>query len=280
MHTAMTLRERYTEVMDRVARAARRAGRSPSDILVVAVTKYAEPDQIRDLMAIGHRDFGENKVQQLVQRSAMVGEYADRGRRFREAGATDLLFSPGVAAAARWHMIGRLQRNKVKKCAETARLIHSVDSLRLAEEIQTVALKREQPVDILLQINCSGEPSKAGLAIPAAPHVADLLGTMINVRLRGVMTMAPHGASEPESRAVFERCRDCFEEMKRMGVGEDQHYENAGPGGFNILSMGMSGDFEAAIAEGANVVRIGSALFGEPAPDMDVGDDPEERDDD
>lgn len=269
-----SLHERYTEVVERVGAAAKRAGRHPGDILIVAVSKYAEPDQVREMMRLGHRDFGESRVQQLVQRAAMTGEAADRGRKLRDAGAVDLL--PG-GASARWHMIGRLQRNKVRKCVEAARLIHSVDSLRVAEEVQTAALKRDAPVDILLQINCSGETTKAGVAIPAAPHVADMIGTMVNVRLRGVMTMAPHGVSAGEARRVFERCREVFEEMKRLGVGEDQHYDNAGPGGFNILSMGMTDDFEPAILEGANVVRIGSAIFGEPV--AGAGDD-EDNDED
>ena len=276
MRTVMSLRERYTEVMDRVARAARAAGRAPGDVLVVAVSKHAEPDQIRELMALGHRDFGESRVQQLAQRAAMSGEFVERGRRFRDAGATDLLLTP-ASSAARWHMIGRLQRNKVKKCVESARLIHSVDSLRLAEEIQAAAARRETPTDVLLQINCSGEMSKAGLSLPAAPHVAELIATMVNVRLRGVMTMAPHGAGEAECRGVFERCRDCFEEIKRMGVEEEPH-DAAGPGGFNILSMGMSDDFHWAIAEGANMVRVGSALFGDPPAGADTGDDDADED--
>lgn len=257
MTAAGTLSERYDRVKARVAGAARRAGRGEHDVLLIAVSKYAEPDQIRELVSLGHRDFGENRAANLLQRAAQTGEFLQRGK------ALAGVVGPGASMpdTLRWHMIGRLQRNKVKKVVEASRLIHSMDSLRLAEEIQAIAARRERPVDVLLQINCSDEPQKGGVALPASAHLAEQVETMVGVRLRGVMTMAAQCASESDLRRTFERCRECFSEIQRRGVGADRR----GPEGFNILSMGMSDDFEIAIEEGANMVRVGTAIFGPPS---------------
>jgi pyridoxal phosphate enzyme (YggS family) len=202
---------------------------------------------------MGHRDLGENKVQQLVQRASQLEEHLSRQRVLPHARAGEAV--PEV----RWHMIGHLQRNKARKAIEFCRLIHSVDSLRLAEEIQAIALKRDHPVDVLIQVNCSGELSKFGCPGPAAVHLAEQIDTMISVRLRGLMTMAPliddPRRAREEALRTFARGRECFEDIRKTGVGE---------GRFNILSMGMSGDFEEAITEGANMVRVGTAIFGEP----------------
>jgi pyridoxal phosphate enzyme (YggS family) len=141
-----------------------------------------------------------------------------------------------------------------------------VDSLRLAEELQLIAAKREKPVEVLLQVNCSGEASKHGCAIGATIHLAEQIETMIQVKLRGLMTMAPYSTNPEASRRTFARCRELYAEVRESGaVGPD----------FNILSMGMSGDFEVGIEEGANLVRVGSALFGEPKPGMVEDDDRE-----
>lgn len=263
------LRERYTSVKARIAAAAKRAGNDPSGVVLIAVTKYAEPDQIRELIRLGHSDFGENKVQQLIQRATIIDEWTGR-QRTMHGGAR-----PGAAAASaapsnvRWHMIGHLQRNKARKVVELCRLIHSVDSLRLAEELQGIAAKREKPVEVLLQVNCSGEASKYGCAIGAAIHLIEQIETMIQVRVRGLMTMAPYSTNPEDARQTFVRCRELFKEIRDSGVVGDRP-----PGGkFDILSMGMSGDFEVAIEEGANMVRVGSALFGEPKPGMADEDD-------
>jgi pyridoxal phosphate enzyme (YggS family) len=257
---ADTLDQRYAAVKDRIAAAAKKAGRAGDDIILVAVTKFAEADQIRRLIQLGHRDFGENKVQNLLHRVGMVEEYIARHRVLPHlrASAGESLFATAAGASAnaiRWHMIGHLQRNKAKKAIEFCRLIHSVDSLRLAEEIQALAQKREHPVEVLVQVNCSGERSKFGCPVPAALHLAEQIDTMLSVRVRGLMTMAPLTADTEEARTTFRRCRELFDEIKKTGVGD---------GKFNILSMGMSSDFETAIEEGANIVRVGSAIFGEP----------------
>ncbi len=258
MSPTTPLADRYAEVNARIAEAARRSGRSAQDIIVVAVSKYTEPDQIKALVDLGHRDFGENQVQQLIQREAIMAEYLDRLRVLsttRRALAGDALLPKSDAAPdIRWHMIGHLQRNKARKVIDIVRLVHSVDSLRLAEELQIAAIKRDQVVEVLVQVNCSGEASKYGCPVPAALPLAEQIETMVNVRVRGMMTMAPLTDNPENVRHVFARCRELFEEMQQAGIGEGQ---------CNLLSMGMSGDYEVAIEEGANIVRLGSAIFGE-----------------
>ena len=259
------LKERFADVKSRIARAAKKSGRSGESVVLIAVTKTAEPDQIRDLIRLGHADFGENRVQQLVQRAVLIDEWMGRHKTLpgvqwqRPMGDADPFASDssrggtGMPTQIRWHMIGHLQRNKARKAVETCRLIHSVDSLRLAEELQLIAGKRDRPVEVLLQVNCSGEEQKYGCAPAAAVHLAEQIETMVHVQLRGVMTMAAHSDKPEETRATFGRCRELFEEVRDSGVV---------PARFNILSMGMSGDYEIAIEEGSNMVRVGTALFG------------------
>ncbi|MGQ0629082.1 MAG: YggS family pyridoxal phosphate-dependent enzyme [Phycisphaerales bacterium] len=259
---------RYELVKERVARAATRAGRDPSSVVIVAVSKYSGVDDIRELITLGHRDFGEGQVQQLTQRAAMIDEWYARQRRLPAAtqAATAPRPEPAESAPVRWHMIGHLQRNKVKRAIEVSRLIHSVDSLRVAEEIQGHALRTDQVVDVLVQVNCSGENSKFGCAPAAARHLVDQINTMINVRVRGLMTMAAPDAQPEHARPCFGRLRDLYEEIIAQGFGLEH---------FNILSMGMSSDFEVAIEEGANLVRVGSAIFGEVrSPDAAPDDEP------
>lgn len=272
-----TLEARYAEVLARVADAASKARRRPSDILLCAVTKTADPEQIKGLLQLGHRDFAENRVQQLIQHASIVEEYLARqkltpsARKVGTGDPNDTLFAasgnskrielkpvaslPGAKEGVRWHMIGHLQRNKAKKVTEFVRLIHSVDSLRIAEELQHIALKKDHVIECLIQVNCSGEEQKFGCPLPAVIPLAEQIQSMINVRVRGLMTMAPYSDNPEDSRPHFNRCRELFEEMQTHGFGE--------PGSpFNILSMGMSGDYEVAISEGANIVRVGSAIFG------------------
>jgi hypothetical protein len=282
-----TVESRYAEVTQRIADAAKKSGRRASDIILCAVTKNADPEQIRTLLQLGHRDFGENRVQVLMQHAAIVEEYLARqkivpsGRKVSKDDASLFADSkvilkpaaglPGGSDGVRWHMIGHLQRNKVRKVVEFTRLIHSVDSLRLAEELQVLALRREHPIEVLLQVNCSGESQKFGCPIPAAIPMAEQIGTMINVRLRGIMTMAAESADPEETRRTFVQCRELFEEMAKIEFTEGVP--------FNILSMGMSGDFEIAISEGANIVRVGSAIFGEAKPGVEHAEAPAEEGD-
>lgn len=246
-----TLRERYDAVKQRIATAAIAAGRKPEHIMLVVVTKTATPEQIRELISFGQQDFAESRVQLLMQRAAQIDEHLVRLREMR-----------GSAPEVRWHMIGSIQRNKVRKAVELARLIHSVDSLRLAEEIHVQAARREQPIDVLLEVNVSGEMSKHGITGAAVRHVVQQLDTMVNLRVRGLMCMAPLEGGVGEARKTFDRGYELFGDVRQTGIAGKT---------FDLLSMGMSGDFEDAIAAGANIVRVGSAIIGvgqpEAAPD-------------
>jgi pyridoxal phosphate enzyme (YggS family) len=243
------LSERYRQIMDRVGEAAERSGRRAADVIAVAVTKTAGPEQVRQIIELGHQDLGENRVQQLLQRTATIDEFLSRKRRM--AGGANAL-----PEHVRWHMIGHLQRNKVKKVLPVVKLIHSVDSLRLAEELHNQAAKDEAEAEILLQINASGEASKFGLAPAAAMPLAEQIDTMLNVKLRGLMSIAPYTDDPETNRPWFERTAELFAEMQKCDACGPQ---------FNILSMGMSDDFEVAIECGANIVRIGRGFFGEGA---------------
>jgi pyridoxal phosphate enzyme (YggS family) len=206
-------------------------------------------DQSRQLIELGHVDLGENRAQHLAQRAAQVDEFLQRHRQLNRGKARR------VPEQVRWHMIGHLQRNKVRKLLPTVRLIHSVDSLRLAEEIQSAAGKREEPVEVLVEVNVVGDRGKYGVAPAAARHLIEQMETMINLRPRGLMCMAPLVEDPQETRPVFEQCRELLEDVRRSGVVSER---------FDILSMGMSNDFEVAIECGANIVRVGTAIFGEP----------------
>ncbi|MFO0961416.1 MAG: YggS family pyridoxal phosphate-dependent enzyme [Phycisphaerales bacterium] len=248
-----TLRQRFEDVKSRIAAAARRAGRRPEEVLLCVVTKSGSVDQIRELIQLGHADFAENRVQQLVQRAAQIDEW----RRRQEALGLGAGAVAGASTAApiRWHMIGTLQRNKVRKAIECARLIHSVDSLRLAEEIQVAATRRERPVEVLVEVNIAGEGSKQGVAPGAVRHLVRQIETMTNVKARGMMCMAPLEGGQEAARTTFTRCRELFEEIRQSGAGGER---------FDILSMGMSGDFEVAVECGSNLVRVGGAVIGPP----------------
>jgi len=245
------LDQRYADVKGSIAEAARESGRSPDDIYLVAVTKYAEPEQILRLIELGHRDFGENRVQQLVQRASMSEEWLKRAgvlKRTAEA-KPDI---PTDQDALRWHMIGQIQRNKARKVAELARLVHSVESFRVADELRQALSRSEKVLDVLVQVDCSGEEAKQGCPMPAATAIAEQIDSMYSLRVRGLMTIAPYSEDPEEARPIFRRCRELFEDIRKLGFD----------GPFNILSMGMTGDYRVAIEEGANIVRVGSAIFG------------------
>lgn len=252
--------ENLKRVRDRVEAACQAARRAPGDVTLVAVTKYVEMDVVRQLLEIGHLELGESRAQQLNQRAGMLHELTER--RIVLAGRVD---KPPMRP--NWHMVGHLQRNKVKLVLPWASLIHSVDSLRLAEEIHQQAAATGRTVDILLQVNVSEERSKFGVAVGAAPHLAEQFAAWPGIRLCGLMTMLPADASESEQRLYFDRLRDVFDDMVSEKV--------VGPA-FRHLSMGMSTDFESAIACGSTIIRIGTALFaGLMNPQAMIPDEPE-----
>ena len=208
------------EVLDRIERACERAGRDPAQVTLVAVTKGHAPDEVRRrILAHGHRILGENRVQEWRDKAEALG--------------------PGIA----WHLIGHLQRNKVRYLDGVA-LIHSLDSERLADALEAEGARRERVVPVLVQVNVAGEASKFGVAPNAAGELARHVAGLEHVELQGLMTMAPY-ADDPEAS------RPVFRELRRLGDTL----------GLPRLSMGMSGDFEVAVEEGATWVRIGSALF-------------------
>jgi len=225
-------------VRERIADAARRVGRNPEEITLVAVTKVIEPAVIEGVVALGVRDLGENRVQEAE-------------------GKVPLL--PNVT----WHMIGHLQRNKVKKALLIFDIIHSLDSLRLAQEIDRRASRIGARVPVLLEVNLSGEATKYGFRMAPCvtrgeekeaffSYVEEILrSSYLNVK--GLMTMAPLVAHPEEARPYFKRLRELREELQ-------QGFPQAR---WEDLSMGMTDDFEVAIEEGATMVRIGRAIFGE-----------------
>jgi pyridoxal phosphate enzyme (YggS family) len=237
--------EKLDEVKDRIAAACQKAKRDPSEVTLIAVTKTAAPEQIREILGLGVSDLGESRVQVLAQRAGQVNEYHQRRLQHGEAS--------NLPPKIRWHMIGHLQRNKVKAILPIVSLIHSIDSLRLAEEIDNHGQKAEKRVPVLLQVNASEESSKFGVAVGAAVHLAEQIDSMPNLQLLGLMTMAEPDQPEAKLRHTFARTREIFEEMKWHKIG-GTHLRH--------LSMGMSSDYEAAILEGATMVRIGTALFG------------------
>jgi len=249
--TPTELRDVYHNVCDRITTAAERSGRRSGDVLMVAVTKNASPDQIRLLVEMGHADLGESRVQQLAQRAPQMSEFLARKKTLARAVPKH---AQPLPAEVRWHMVGHLQRNKVKPVASLVKLIHSVDSLRLAEELHHFAARSDRTVDVLIQVNSAGETAKHGVAVPAVVHLAEQIATMIHLRFRGLMTMAPVFEAPEQARTVFARTAEIFHELRSEGIGGPE---------CNILSMGMSDDFEIAIEEGANLVRIGRALFGD-----------------
>ncbi len=211
--------ENLKSIHERINAAQARSERSAASVTLVAVTKTVSAERISEAQQCGESVFGENRVQEL---NAKYPEIKN----------------------AHWHLIGHLQTNKVKYAVGKAELIHSVDSLHLAEAINAAAERLGIVQDFLLEVNISGEESKYGLTIDEIADIMKETEKLKNIRFRGFMTMAPKAASESEIRAVFRRAHDLFVQY------------NA-----DILSMGMSGDFELAVEEGATHVRVGSAIF-------------------
>jgi pyridoxal phosphate enzyme (YggS family) len=231
--------ERIKRVQASIAQACSRAGRDASELKLVIVTKSATIEEIRQVLELGFQDLGENHVQQLRKVWAQMAEPSHQG----EWASLDRI---------RWHMIGHLQRNKVRHVLAKVVLIHSVDTLRLAEEINNDAARLGIKSHILLQVNTSNEPQKYGVPVGAATHLAEQIETLPYVELDGLMTMAPLTLNKDVVRECFARAHELFTEMRGEKI--------VGPH-FTELSMGMSSDYEVAIEEGATILRIGSAVF-------------------
>jgi pyridoxal phosphate enzyme (YggS family) len=226
-----TVATRLARVRARISAAAQACGRRSSDVGLVAVTKTFPPEAIRQAVAAGATDIGENYIQEAREKHELLKQLP-----------------------VRWHFIGHLQTNKVRYAVRMFDLIHTVDSYRLAAEIDRCArlIDRVQPV--LVQVNIAGEATKSGVPPEKALPLAQEIATLENVRVKGLMTMPPY-FNDPE------RVRPHFAELRRLG---DRIRESGLPNvRMDELSMGMTGDFEAAIAEGATLLRIGTAIFGE-----------------
>ena len=226
----MSIAENLALVRENIARAAEKAGRSPGDILLVGATKTNDAERVREAIAAGLPACGENRVQELLEKNAQ-----------------------GAYEGAELHFIGTLQRNKVKYLVGLVQLIHSVDSVELMREIDRQARKRGLVQDILLEVNAAGEASKSGFAPEALPEMLAAASEFPGLRVRGLMTIPPICSSGAENLPYFLLLNKLF-----IDNGEKK-YDNVR---MDFLSMGMSGDYEAAISCGANMVRVGTAIFG------------------
>lgn len=222
--------ENYKEVEERVCEACLRSGRSRSEVTLIAVSKTKPVEMIREAMAAGADTFGENKVQELC------GKY-------------DVL-----PKDLHWHLIGHLQRNKVKYIVGKAELIHSVDSLRLAEEISREAVKKAIQMNILIEVNVAEEESKFGVKVEDAEELIREIAKLPNVHIEGLMTIAPYVENPEENRMVFRTLKKLAVDIKMKNIDNVR---------MDVLSMGMTGDYEVAIEEGATMVRVGTGIFGE-----------------
>jgi len=218
----MNLKNNLEDIHKRIEAACIKSGRKKEDVTLVCVSKTIDADIINEAKALGESVFGENRPQELRDKLDLV---------------------PG----ATWHLIGHLQSNKVKHVAGKAALIHSVDSMAIANAIDEQAKKVGIFQDILLEVNISGEESKYGLTTEEIPNIIKEIGMLSNIRFKGFMTMAPLGAPEEEIRSIFRKAKELFDFHKKDGA--------------TVLSMGMSNDFEIAVEEGATLVRVGSAIF-------------------
>lgn len=224
-----SIESNLASVKKRIEEACARCGRNPDEIKLLAVTKTVGVERIGEIMSLGVTELGENRVQELLSKYDELPN-------------------------ARWHLIGHLQTNKVKSIIGKTELIHSVDSIRLAEEIGRQSEAKGVTTDILLEVNVSGEESKFGMNLDFVDEMIEKCSRIPSVFVRGLMTMAPLGAENDEIRRIFSSL------FKKYVDISAKKYDNVS---MDYLSMGMSNDFEIAIEEGANIVRVGRGLFKE-----------------
>ncbi len=224
------LSENLRQVEQRIENACKRANRNRSEVTLIAVSKTKPVSMLKEIYKKGIRSFGENKVQELTEKYEQL--------------SSDI----------KWHMIGHLQRNKVKYIVDKIELIHSVDSLRLAETISQEAMKRDVTVNILIEVNIAEEESKFGLKVDEVLPLIEKVAFLPNIRIKGLMTIAPYVENPEENRTVFRR-------LRKLSV--DINAKNIDNVNMSILSMGMTNDYEVAIEEGATMIRVGTGIFGE-----------------
>ena len=224
----MSIAQNLEDINKKLAAAAEKSGRKREDILLLAVSKTIDVPRIKEAVALGCTQLGENRVQEIMEKYDKI---------------------PGVE----WHLIGHLQTNKVKYIVDKVKLIHSVDSLKLGNEISLRCSKADRVMDVLVEVNMAGEESKHGVGPNEAEELAKQLGSLPNIRVKGLMTGAPYDPVPENNRVYFKQMKDLFETIKSRGYAnvDMQH-----------LSMGMTNDYEVAVEEGADIVRIGTGIFG------------------
>lgn len=224
------LKENLANVEKKVNEACAKAGRKREEVTLIAVSKTKPVDMLQEIYDCGVRDFGENKVQEMCDKIEVLPD--------------DI----------KWHMIGHLQTNKVKYIVGKTKLIHSVDSLKLAQEIQKQAVKKDVTVPVLIEVNIAEEESKFGIKKEGTIDLVKSIAELDHVKIMGLMTIAPY-VENPEDNRLY------FRGIKQLSV--DINNQNIDNVCMDILSMGMTGDYEVAIEEGATMVRVGTGIFGE-----------------
>ena len=227
----MAIADRLTEVRARIERAARSAGRDPASVTLVAVSKTFPISSVREAYAAGQRVFGENRVQEALEKISQ---------------ATDLDID--------WHLLGHLQSNKARKAAPAFAMIQSIDSVDLLRKLDAAAGEANRSLEVLIQVDLAGETTKFGVPPDEVPELFDAAGKCRAVRVTGLMTLPPAPETPEDARPFFRQLRELRDQWASSGVPDAMLRE---------LSMGMSGDFEVAVEEGATLVRVGTAIFGE-----------------
>ncbi len=226
----MSIRENIDDIVKRIENTCKKVGRNPNDITVIAVSKTVESERAREAVEAGINNLGENRVQELV-------------KKYDELKDLDI----------KWHMIGHLQKNKVKYIIDKTVLIHSVESLSLAEEINKRAEKNNLIANVLVELNIGEEDSKFGIKEESVYDFILSLEKFENIRVLGLMTVAPFCENPEDVRWVFKKMKNIYDEISTMNLRNTE---------MKYLSMGMTNDFEIAIEEGSNIIRIGTAIFG------------------
>ncbi len=224
------VKENLQKVHENIKIACEKAGRDPKEVTLISVSKTKPVSMLEEAYTAGSRDFGENKVQEIMDKY------------------------PQLASDIRWHMIGHLQRNKVKYIIDKAALIHSVDSLRLAQEISSQAGKRQLEMDILIEVNIAGEESKFGIPYEETISLIEEISVLPHIHIKGLMTIAPFVANPEDNRKYFRKIRELSVDIEQKNIDNVT---------MSVLSMGMTGDYMVAIEEGATMVRVGTGIFGE-----------------
>lgn len=221
--------ENLNDVRARIREACAASGRKETDVTLIAVSKTKPVEMLKEAYDAGVRDFGENKVQEILEKY------------------------PELPSDIRWHMIGHLQKNKVRQVIDKVVMIHSVDSVSLAEQIEKEAAKRNLEIDILLEVNVAGEETKFGFSPEKVEEAIRSIAKLPHVHIKGLMTIAPFVENSEENRDVFKKLYQLNVDMQRKNI------DNVN---MTVLSMGMTGDYEVAVEEGAGMIRVGTGIFG------------------